>query len=142
MASIVKTGGNKDVHVILRGGSSGPNYAKEHVDSALAKMVKSRPNTFSGLMVDCSHGNSSKNHLNQPKVISDICSQLIAGQTGITGVMFESNINAGNQKSDGTGRGNLKYGVSITDACVDWAMSLDMLDELDAAVGKRAELKQ
>lgn len=138
MASIVKTNGNKDTHVILRGGSSGPNFASEHVEGALAKMRKSRPEAFPGLMVDCSHGNSSKNHLNQPKVVEDLASQLEAGQKGITGVMFESNLEAGNQKSDGKGREGLKYGVSITDACVDWKMSLDMLDRLNEASGRRA----
>jgi 3-deoxy-7-phosphoheptulonate synthase len=81
-------------------------------------------------MVDCSHGNSSKNHRNQPLVVDDICSQLEAGQRGITGVMFESNLNEGKQGvpselPEGVKdvREVLKRGVSITDACVDFEVS-------------------
>lgn len=82
-------------------------------------------------------GNSQKNHNNQPKVIDDICSQLVAGDKSITGVMIESNINAGRQDVPPEGPGALKYGVSITDACVDWEITVDMLDKLNAAVGQR-----
>jgi len=147
MAAIVKTAGNKDVHVILRGGSSGPNFSAEHVNAALDKIRKTRPNAFPSLMVDCSHGNSSKNHRNQPLVVDDICRQLEAGQRGITGVMFESNLNEGKQSVPDTlpegvkdVREVLKRGVSITDACVDFETSLSMLDKLNAATLKRREV--
>lgn len=121
MAAIVKTNGNKDVHVILRGGTGGPNYAKEHVQSALSAMRKKRPHDpHASIMIDCSHGNSNKNHMNQPLVVTDICKQLEEGEMGITGVMFESNLKAGKQSSDGKTLEQLEYGVSITDACVDW----------------------
>lgn len=147
MAAIVKTAGNKDVHVILRGGSSGPNYSATHVDSALAKMSTTRPHGHPSLMIDCSHGNSSKNHRNQPLVVDDICTQLEAGQRGITGVMFESNLEEGKQPvpsvvPEGVKdvRQLLKRGVSITDACVDFQTSLIMLDKLNASTLKRREV--
>lgn len=101
MASIVRTAGNPDCHVILRGGSGGPNFAcvplssslaaaddsSEHVQKALADMKKKNPGHFASIMVDCSHGNSSKNHLNQPKVAADVGAQIAAGEEGITGIM-------------------------------------------------------
>jgi 3-deoxy-7-phosphoheptulonate synthase len=82
-------------------------------------------------------GNSQKNHNNQPKVIDDICSQLAAGDRSITGVMVESNINAGRQDVPHEGPSGLKHGVSITDACVDWETTVTMLDKLNEAVGQR-----
>lgn len=113
-------------------------------------MRKKNPEEPASIMVDCSHGNSSKNHLNQPKVAADLAQQIAAGETGIVGIMFESNINGGKQSSD-KGRENLDYGVSITDgqsqarllgamdadnaACVDWDMTLDMLDNLNQVGG-------
>ncbi|WVQ83965.1 3-deoxy-7-phosphoheptulonate synthase [Cryptococcus sp. DSM 104549] len=138
MASIVKTSGNKDCHVILRGGSGGPNYSAEHVQKALAAIRSKNPGEFPSVMVDCSHGNSSKNHLNQPKVAADLAEQIAAGEAGITGIMFESNLKGGKQSSD-KGKANLDYGVSITDACVDWEMTVDMLDNLNqASLARRA----
>ncbi|KIM58234.1 hypothetical protein SCLCIDRAFT_128625 [Scleroderma citrinum Foug A] len=140
LAAIVKTRGNQDVHVILRGGSKGPNYASEHVRSATKAIEKARPGIHPSIMVDCSHGNSQKNHNNQPKVVDDICQQLIAGDRNITGVMVESHINAGRQDVPAEGPGGLKYGVSITDACVDWDTTVGMLDRLNEAVGQRRAL--
>jgi len=136
-ASIVKTRGNQDVHVILRGGTKGPNYASEYVTAAVNTIGKHRPNRHPSIMIDCSHGNSQKNHNNQPKVVDDICSQLVAGDKNITGVMIESNINAGRQDVPSEGPNGLKHGVSITDACVDWETTVSMLDKLDAAVAQR-----
>lgn len=82
-------------------------------------------------------GNSQKNHNNQPKVVDDICTQLAAGDKTITGVMIESNINAGRQDVPYEGPSALKYGVSITDACVDWETTVGMLDKLNEAVSQR-----
>ena len=76
-------------------------------------------------------GNSQKNHNNQPKVIDDICAQLRSGDRSITGVMIESNINEGKQDVPPEGPSSLKYGVSITDACVDWQTTVGMLDRLN-----------
>ncbi|GJJ09348.1 hypothetical protein Clacol_003570 [Clathrus columnatus] len=145
LAAIVKTTGNCDVHIILRGGSGGPNYENKFVSAAKEKSIKARPNFHPSVMVDCSHGNSQKNHLNQAKVLENINEQLRAGETAITGVMLESHINAGRQdvppESEG-GAGALKYGVSITDACVEWQMTVEMLDGLNEAVGERRKVLQ
>lgn len=146
LASIVKTRGNKDVHVILRGGTKGPNYASEHVKEA-AKVI-SKKREWASIMVDCSRkstldysamillrraidGNSQKNHNNQPRVVDDICAQLAAGEKNITGVMIESNINAGRQDVPDEGPRGLKHGVSITDACIDWETTVGVLAQLN-----------
>lgn len=109
MAAIVKTNGNKDVHIILRGGSTGPNYTSDYVEKYLAKIASSRTHAYASLMIDASHANSSKNYKNQPIVCDDICRQLEGGQKGISGVMIESNLREGKQSSD-KGRENLEYG--------------------------------
>ena len=84
-------------------------------------------------------GNSSKNHNNQPKVCDAICEQLKAGDRSITGVMIESNINAGRQDVPPGGPSGLKYGVSITDACIDWETTVSVLERLnEAAMQRRA----
>ncbi|KAJ3916758.1 3-deoxy-7-phosphoheptulonate synthase [Lentinula edodes] len=135
LASIVKTRGNQDVHVILRGGTKGPNFSSEHIKDA-AKAI-SKKQQFASIMVDCSHGNSQKNHNNQPRVLQDVCDQLAAGERNITGVMIESNINDGRQDVPSVGPAALKHGVSITDACVDFDTTVDMLNKLNEAVSKR-----
>ncbi|THH09654.1 hypothetical protein EW146_g8625 [Bondarzewia mesenterica] len=137
LAAIVKTRGNQNVHVILRGGSKGPNYSEEHVKAAASAIEKARPQNHPSIMIDCSHGNSQKNHNNQPKVVDDICNQLRAGNRNITGVMIESHINAGRQDVPAEGPAGLKHGVSITDACVDWETTVGMLDRLNMAVQER-----
>ena len=76
-------------------------------------------------------GNSQKNHNNQPKVLDDICAQLLSGDTSITGVMIESHINEGRQDVPPEGPSGLKYGVSITDACIDWPTTVGMLERLN-----------
>jgi 3-deoxy-7-phosphoheptulonate synthase len=157
LAAIVKTRGNQDVHVILRGGTKGPNFASEHVRAASKSIEKARPTNHASIMIDCSRkhkslimvseethltssdGNSQKNHNNQPKVVDDICSQLAAGDRNVTGVMIESHINSGRQDVPAEGPSGLKYGVSITDACVDWECTVGMLDRLNAAVKARRD---
>jgi len=93
VVAIVGTVGNEDTFVILRGGKSGTNYAAKSIAEAKGKLSKSSVN--GRLMVDCSHGNSEKNHKNQPKVANVLAEQIAAGETGIMGVMIESNINEG-----------------------------------------------
>ncbi|KAI0341243.1 3-deoxy-7-phosphoheptulonate synthase [Trametopsis cervina] len=137
LAAIVKTRGNQDVHVILRGGTSGPNFAAEHVRAAAQSIAKARPQHHPSVMVDCSHGNSQKNHNNQPKVVDVLCEQLRAGERNLTGVMIESHINEGRQDVPPEGPAALKHGVSITDACVDWETTVGMLERLNEAVGQR-----
>jgi len=137
LAAIVRTNGNPHLHVILRGSSDGPNYKAEYVKKAREAMVKARPNEHPSIMIDCSHGNSEKDHRNQPKVLANICEQLRAGDTSITGVMIESNHHKGAQSVPKEGPQGLKYGVSITDQCCSFETTLEMLKELNEAAGAR-----
>ncbi len=134
--AIVETKGNKDCHVILRGGKT-PNYDAAHVAAACADLEASRlPPT---LMVDCSHANSSKQHERQLDVARDVASQISGGSRRVFGVMVESHLKAGAQKF-GAGKDDpskLVYGQSITDACLGWDDSLQALDVLSRAVQTR-----
>lgn len=94
VVAIVGTVGNEDCYVILRGGKKGTNYDAESIAEAKSKLLKAGLNQR--LMVDCSHGNSQKNHKNQPKVAAAIAEQIAGGEQGIMGVMIESHINEGN----------------------------------------------
>jgi 3-deoxy-7-phosphoheptulonate synthase len=134
--AIVQTKGNKDCHVILRGGKA-PNYDAESVAAACADLEKAKlPAT---LMVDCSHANSSKQHEKQLDVAKDIATQIRAGSNRVFGVMIESHLNAGAQKfTPGKDDASaLEYGRSITDACLGWDDSLASLEVLSAAVAAR-----
>lgn len=131
LAAIVRTAGNPSGHVILRGGSSGPNYGPEHVQKARAGLEKA--GKAPSVMIDCSHANSSKDFRNQPKVLASICSQLESGDTTITGVMVESNLVEGKQDVPAEGPQCLKWGVSITDGCVSWETTIDLLRQLNEA---------
>ncbi|KAI9673839.1 MAG: Phospho-2-dehydro-3-deoxyheptonate aldolase amt16 [Trizodia sp. TS-e1964] len=135
VVAIVGTVGNDDCFVILRGGKKGTNYDAESIAEAKAKLAKS--GTRQRLMVDCSHGNSEKNHKNQPKVVASLAEQISKGENGIMGVMIESNINEGNQKVPKEGKIGLKYGVSITDACIGWEDTERVLATLASAVESR-----
>ncbi|KAK4617377.1 Phospho-2-dehydro-3-deoxyheptonate aldolase AMT16 [Fulvia fulva] len=135
--AIVGTVGNDDCFVILRGGNKGTNYDSKSIAGAKEAIVSKGLRPY--LMVDCSHGNSEKNHKNQPKVAHDIAEQIKAGETAICGVMIESNINEGNQKVPKEGKAGLKYGVSITDACINWEDTEKVLQELAEAVAARRE---
>jgi 3-deoxy-7-phosphoheptulonate synthase len=137
-AAIVKTSGNPNGHVILRGGTGGPNYSKEHVQKARQGLQKA--GKVPSVMIDCSHANSSKDYRNQPKVLADICSQLRSGDRAITGVMIESNINEGKQDAPTNRVKDLKYGVSITDGCVNWETTVTMLQDLNKAALQRQSL--
>lgn len=112
---LLQTQGNPDGHVILRGGKT-PNYEEEFVQQCEKQMVASGLNP--ALMIDCSHGNSNKDYRRQPLVIDSVIEQIQAGNRSIIGVMIESNINEGNQSSEQP-RSAMKYGVSVTDACID-----------------------
>lgn len=126
---IYKTHGNPHAHVILRGGKE-PNYHATDIKSTQEKLNASEINA--GIMVDCSHGNSYKDHTKQINVAQSIAEQVASGEKGISGVMIESFLKAGNQKVvDGKAA---VYGQSITDACVDLATSEDMLAILAKAV--------
>ena len=138
--AIVETKGNADCHVILRGGKA-PNYDEESVNKACAELEAAKLNP--SLMVDCSHANSSKQHERQIEVAKDIAAQLAKGSKKIFGVMVESHLHAGTQKFT-PGKDdpkNLKYGMSITDACINWDDSLEVLEVLADAVKKRRAKK-
>ena len=134
--AIVDTQGNRDCHVILRGGKA-PNYDAASVAAACQDLAAAQlPAT---LMVDCSHANSSKQHQKQQEVAREIAAQMAAGSHSVFGVMIESNLNAGTQKFT-PGKdlpSSLEYGKSITDACLGWEDSLATLGELAAAVQAR-----
>lgn len=137
VSAIVSTSGNDSCHIILRGSTLGPNYGKEHVEKAW--IAQQSAGISNRIMIDCSHGNSHKKWQEQHLVAQDIAAQLSAGENNIGAVMIESNINAGNQKCDG--KTPLQYGVSITDACVDWDGTLAILDTLAAGVRARRKAK-
>ena len=117
VASLVQTTGNPATHLILRGGKTGPNYDAKSVASAQRLMEESalKPN----LVVDCSHGNSDKDYRKQPTVFRDVVEQRVGGNEGVTGLMLESHLYEGNQTL-GDDPSMLKYGLSITDACISW----------------------
>ncbi|BFZ57895.1 3-deoxy-7-phosphoheptulonate synthase [Savitreella phatthalungensis] len=132
LAAIQQTSGNEDTFIILRGGKHGTNYDEASVAQASADLSKAGlPPTR--VMIDCSHGNSLKNHKNQPKVSADVAAQLRQDGRNIFGVMIESHINEGNQKVPSEGKAGLKHGVSITDACVHFKDTEAMLGELAAS---------
>jgi 3-deoxy-7-phosphoheptulonate synthase len=134
--AIVETRGNKDCHVILRGGKT-PNYDAAHVAAACREIEAAKLEC--SLMIDCSHANSGKQHERQLEVARDIAAQLQAGSRCIFGVMIESHLHAGAQKFS-AGRDDparLEYGRSITDACLGWDDSLGVLEMLSAAVKAR-----
>ena len=128
-AAIFSSSGNKDCHIILRGGKD-PNYEKEFIDQT-AEILKSN-SLEDSIMVDMSHGNSSKQHKKQIDVCDNIASQIKSAETRITGVMIESNLEEGNQKADDLD--NLTYGKSITDACINWQDTKDCLHKLADSV--------
>ncbi len=134
--AIVQTNGNKDCHVILRGGAM-PNYSAEHVEAACRDMQAAKLECR--LMVDCSHANSSKQHRRQVDVARDVAAQVAAGSHRVFGLMVESHLVEGAQKftpgKDDASR--LEYGKSITDACLGWGDSLTVLDVLSQAVRAR-----
>lgn len=122
--AIIKTRGNEAGHLILRGGRSGTNYDRESIVSACDKLLGSQLNP--ALVVDCSHANSEKDHTRQEIVWRDVIEQRANGLEAILGAMLESNINEGQQKLTDGGK-DLQYGVSITDACIGWEKTEELL---------------
>jgi 3-deoxy-7-phosphoheptulonate synthase len=130
VAAIVETRGNPECHVILRGGSSGPNYSGENI-SKLTRALGEK-NLLERVMVDCSHANSGKDHTNQPGVVNDIAGQISAGRPEIFGLMLESFLIDGNQ--DHKAGEELVYGQSITDKCMSWERTEPLFGILSEAV--------
>lgn len=123
MASIVNTTGNPDGHIVLRGGSKGPNYESEHVEKISSELRKF--NLPQKVMIDCSHGNSNKNFRMQSEVLKNIATQIGNGEKNIMGVMLESHLKEGNQRL--LKKEDLEFGKSITDACIDIDTTKELL---------------
>lgn len=124
---IAETKGNRFGHLVLRGGTNGPNYTSEYV--AFAEVLLRKAHIPTGIIIDCSHANSYKNHKRQREAMFDIADQIRSGNRSISGVMLESFINEGKQS---IGAGVLKYGTSLTDSCIGW-------DETDELIRSMAE---
>lgn len=132
--AIFATKGNKDCHVILRGGKE-TNYDAESVAAAVEELEAAKLPPY--LMIDFSHANSSKDYRRQPVVSEDVAKQIASGSKAITGVMIESHLVEGNQKADGKKLEELTYGQSITDACINWDTTDQVLRQLAQAVRER-----
>jgi 3-deoxy-7-phosphoheptulonate synthase len=123
--SICKTRGNPDTHIILRGGKEGPNYYEKNLDK-LEEDMELR-NLEKGYIVDCSHGNSRKDYMNQPKVFDYLMKQREQGRKRLVGIMLESNLHAGKQSL--TKKEDLNYGISITDSCLSFNETEKIVNE-------------
>jgi 3-deoxy-7-phosphoheptulonate synthase len=124
--SIVETTGNPETHIVLRGGHDKPNYFPEDIKKA--ELLLKQAGLRQTIMVDCSHGNSCKDYERQQQVLCQVVEQRVQGNRSIRAIMMESNLNAGNQPHH-SDVSQLKYGVSITDACLDWESTRQMLLE-------------
>lgn len=127
--TVIQTKGNVCGHVILRGGNSGPNY--DSVNVALCEEALRKAGLPENIMIDCSHGNSSKKPELQPLVAENVVNQVVEGNRSITGLMLESNLEFGNQAIPAN-LSELKYGVSVTDACIDWETNEKLLRSMAA----------
>ncbi len=136
VSAIVTTTGNESCHLILRGGKSGPNFEKPEIDAAVAMLREQ--NLPESVMVDCSHGNSMKDYRNQPLVARNLANQIAEGSKAITSVMIESNLVEGNQKLTSDLKA-LTHGQSVTDACIGWDDTVEVLDMLAQAVRNRRQ---
>lgn len=137
-----ETKGNPDCHLVLRGSSHGPNYDTESVAKALAdlKVSKASGPSEHGLVIDAAHGNCGKDEVREAEVVESIASRIATGESGISGIMMESFLKAGNQKPAPLDQ--LEYGKSITDACVPWERTEQLLHTLADAVESRRRLAE
>lgn len=126
--AVIKTSGNSHCHVVLRGGGGSSNYDADHI--AVCEHVLQRSGLDPSIMIDCSHANSGKDPSRQPVVLSDIAAQIQQGNRSIVGFMVESHLHYGNQALDVNNLDSLRYGVSITDSCLDWDSTESCLTEL------------
>jgi 3-deoxy-7-phosphoheptulonate synthase len=136
VSAIVSTAGNTSCHMILRGGAAGTNYDAKSVADVAACLKEQ--NLAQQLMVDCSHGNSRKDFRNQPMVARALAKQVAEGSPAVAALMIESNLVEGGQKH-ASKLADLTYGQSITDQCIGWEDTVEVLDDLAAAVRKRRE---
>ncbi len=137
--AVLHTLGNQDAHIVLRGGESGPNYDSSAVRDAVRRLRAAQLPQH--LLIDCSHHNSNKRYDKQPFVFQSVLNQMTKGLTAIRGVLLESHLHAGSQSIPPAGPSHLKYGISITDACLDWPSTerlirwgIDYLDQQFMAV--------
>ncbi len=133
-AAAVRTRGNPDCHIVLRGGASGPNYSAAHL--AAVESMLDQAGLPRLIMVDCSHDNSGRQPERQPEVLSEVVRQVLAGNRSIIGIMIESNLCGGSQPLAWP-RSKLRYGVSITDGCLDWPATELCLRQTYAALAPR-----
>ncbi|HEY6723995.1 MAG TPA: 3-deoxy-7-phosphoheptulonate synthase [Polyangiaceae bacterium] len=133
--AVVRTQGNPEGHVVLRGGTSGPNYKREHIEEAGRQLAKAKVNQR--VLVDCAHGNSGKSVEQQAVVAFELADQIAAGNDNVLGLMIESNIKAGRQDITGS-KADLVYGQSVTDPCIDFDTTVRVLERLAASVPKAA----
>lgn len=133
-ASAIATRGNPNCHIVLRGGSKGPNYSPTHI--AETEKTLEKAGLLPSILVDCSHANSAKKPELQPEVLSEVINQITAGNSSIIGAMVESNLAAGNQAFPQP-KPDLRYGVSITDGCIDWSTTEQLIRDTYAALAPR-----
>ena len=131
LAAVLRTSGNPDCHVVLRGGGGGPNHSAADVDRTLAALAKA--GLPPRIVIDASHGNSGKDHVRQAAVARELAERVAAGEPGVVGVMLESFLEAGRQEVGG----EMVFGRSVTDSCLDWDTTADLLLELADAVATR-----
>ena len=136
--SIITTRGNPYAHVVLRGGNGKPNY--DSVSVSICEQELEQAGIAANIMVDCSHANSNKDHNLQPLVLENVSNQILEGNNSIIGIMIESHLNGGSQKLS-SNSDEMKYGVSVTDACIDWETTerslVAMADKLRETLKKR-----
>jgi 3-deoxy-7-phosphoheptulonate synthase len=137
-AIVVTTTGNPDGHLVLRGAHHGPNYDAASVAAAAQALEHSR--LLPRLLVDCSHGNSAKDYRRQPQVAAELGRQVAEGSRQVAGVLLESHLVEGRQDIV-HGRHGLRYGQSVTDGCIGWDQTVDVLEQLAAAVRARRDLE-
>ncbi len=130
--AVLQTGGNLNAHIVLRGGSNGPNYDEVSIKRCETELAAA--GLKQNIMVDCSHANSNKDHNRQPMVAREVARQIRGGNSSIMGLMIESNLAEGNQSLNAD-RTAMRYGVSVTDACIDWETTESLLRELAEEIG-------
>jgi 3-deoxy-7-phosphoheptulonate synthase len=132
-ASTVVTKGNPDCHIVLRGGSRGPNYDADSVADAVDRLQRAGVSTQ--LVVDCSHANCGRDYTKERVAFFDVLDQRTSGNSNLVGVMLESHLNEGNQRLDESNPGSLSYGVSITDPCINWEETVELLTSAHQKLG-------
>jgi 3-deoxy-7-phosphoheptulonate synthase len=137
-AVVVTTTGNPNCHLVLRGAGDRPNYDASSVRAAVGALAEA--GLPARLMVDCSHGNSGKDHRRQPVVAADVAGQIAGGSSAICGVMLEAHLVEGRQDIV-NGRSGLRHGQSVTDACIGWETTVEVLERLAKAVRRRCQVE-